>query len=34
MEFDESKKSGNCTYCHTSDVGKKKAPPSHAAAVQ
>lgn len=34
MEFDEFKKTGNCTYCHTSDVGKKKAPPSHAAAVQ
>jgi hypothetical protein len=34
MEFDEFKKTGNCTYCHTSDVGKKKAPLSHAAAVQ
>lgn len=34
MEMDEFKKTGNCAYCHTSEVGKKKAPPSHAAAVQ
>lgn len=33
-ELEQFKKSGNCTYCHTSDVGKKKPPPSHDAAVQ
>ena len=33
-ELEQFKKSGNCTYCHTSDVGKKQPPPSHDAAVQ
>lgn len=33
-ELDQFKKTGECTYCHTSDVGKKKPPPSHDAAVQ
>jgi hypothetical protein len=33
-ELDQFKKSGNCTYCHTSDVGKKQPPPSHNASVQ
>jgi hypothetical protein len=33
-ELDQFKKSGECTYCHTADVGKKKPPPSHDAAVQ
>ena len=33
-EFAQNKKSGECTYCHTSDVGKKKPPPSHEAAAQ
>ena len=33
-EFEQYKKSGACTYCHTSDVGKKKAPPSHDAAAK
>ena len=33
-EFDQYKKTGECTYCHTADVGKKKPPPSHDAAAQ
>ncbi len=33
-ELAQFKKTGNCTYCHTQDVGKKKPPASHAAAVQ
>jgi hypothetical protein len=33
-ELEVFKKSGNCTYCHTSEVGKKQPPPSHNAAVQ
>jgi hypothetical protein len=33
-ELEQFKTTGNCTYCHTEDVGKKKPPPSHDAAVQ
>lgn len=33
-EFAENKKTGECTYCHTPDVGKKKPPPSHDAAAR
>lgn len=33
-ELEQFKKSGNCTYCHTEDVGKKKPPPSHESSVQ
>ena len=33
-EFTQYKKTGECTYCHTPDVGKKKPPPSHDAAAQ
>ncbi|HKP37419.1 MAG TPA: cytochrome c3 family protein [Pyrinomonadaceae bacterium] len=33
-ELEQFKKTGNCTYCHTSDVGKKQPPPSHDASVQ
>ncbi len=33
-EFANNKKTGECTYCHTADVGKKKPPPSHDAAAQ
>jgi hypothetical protein len=33
-EFEQYKKTGNCTYCHTSEIGKKKPPPSHDAAAQ
>lgn len=33
-EFEQYKKTGECTYCHTADVGKKKPPPSHDAAAQ
>lgn len=33
-EFANYEKSGACTYCHTMDVGKKKAPASHTAAAQ
>ena len=33
-ELAQFKKTSNCTYCHTSDVGKKKPPASHEAAVQ
>ena len=33
-ELAQFKKTGNCTYCHTQDVGKKKPPASHEAAVQ
>jgi hypothetical protein len=33
-ELSQFKKTGNCTYCHTSDVGKKQPPPSHDASVQ
>jgi hypothetical protein len=33
-ELEQFKKSGECTYCHTPDVGKKKPPPNHETAVQ
>ena len=33
-EFAQNKKTGECTYCHTPDTGKKKPPPSHDAAAQ
>jgi len=33
-EFEQFKKTNSCTYCHTSDVGKKKPPASHEAAAQ
>jgi hypothetical protein len=33
-EFGQFKKTGNCAYCHSQDVGKKKPPASHEAAVQ
>ncbi len=33
-ELAQFKRTSNCTYCHTSDVGKKKPPASHEAAVQ
>jgi len=33
-ELGQFKKTGNCTYCHTEDVGKKKPPPSHESSVQ
>jgi len=33
-EFEQNKKTGECTYCHASDVGKKQPPPSHDAAAQ
>jgi len=33
-EFEQSKRTGVCTYCHTTDVGKRKAPASHDAAAQ
>ena len=33
-ELEQFKKTGECTYCHTADVGKKKPPPSHETAVQ
>jgi len=33
-EFGQFKKTGNCMYCHTPDVGKRKPPASHEAAVQ
>jgi hypothetical protein len=33
-EFEQYKKTNRCIYCHVEDVGKKKAPPSHEAAVQ
>ena len=33
-ELEQFKKTGNCTYCHTEDVGKKKPPPSHESSVQ
>jgi hypothetical protein len=33
-EFEQFKKTSSCTYCHTADVGKKKPPASHEAAVQ
>jgi len=33
-EIEQFKKIGECTYCHMPDVGKKKPPPSHDAAVQ
>jgi Cytochrome c7 and related cytochrome c len=33
-EFEQLKKTGSCTYCHTAEVGKKKPPASHEAAVQ
>jgi hypothetical protein len=33
-EFEQFKKTSNCTYCHTPDVGKKKPPASHEAAAQ
>ncbi|HEV8139279.1 MAG TPA: hypothetical protein VGP81_05870 [Pyrinomonadaceae bacterium] len=33
-ELDQFKKTGECTYCHAADVGRKKPPPSHESAVQ
>ena len=33
-ELQQFKKTGNCAYCHTEDVGKKKPPPSHESSVQ
>ena len=33
-ELEQAKKTGECTYCHIPDVGKKKPPPSHETAVQ
>lgn len=33
-ELAQFKKTANCTYCHTEDVGKKQPPPSHESAVQ
>jgi hypothetical protein len=33
-EFAQLKKTGQCTYCHTSDIGKKKPPPSHEIVAQ
>jgi hypothetical protein len=33
-ELAQFKKTSTCTYCHTPDVGKKKPPASHEAAVQ
>ena len=33
-EFAQNKKTGECTYCHTAEVGKKRPPPSHETAAQ
>ena len=33
-ELETFKKTGNCVYCHTADIGKKQPPPSHNASVQ
>ena len=33
-EFVSFKKTGSCVYCHAAEVGKKKPPPSHEAALQ
>jgi|SRR5882672_154372 len=33
-ELAQFKKTSSCTYCHTPDIGKKKPPASHEAAVQ
>lgn len=33
-EFERFRKTSNCGYCHTADVGTRKAPASHYAAVQ
>ena len=33
-EFEQRKKTNTCVYCHTSEVGKRKPPLSHDAAVQ
>jgi hypothetical protein len=33
-ELEQFKKTGECAYCHTPDVGKKKPPTSHESAVQ
>jgi len=33
-ELEQFKKTGNCTYCHIEEVGKKKPPLSHESAVQ
>lgn len=33
-EFEQYKKTAKCAYCHTGDVGRKKPPASHEAAVQ
>src|SRR5258707_5501923 len=33
-EFEQYKKTTNCAYCHTEDVGKKKVPISHEPAGQ
>jgi hypothetical protein len=33
-ELEQFTKTGECTYCHTPDVGKKEAPPSHKSSVK
>ena len=33
-ELEQFKKTGNCAYCHSEEVGKKKPPPSHESSVQ
>ena len=33
-ELEQFKKTGECSYCHTSDIGRKKPPASHDAAVE
>jgi len=33
-EFEQYQRTSSCTYCHTTDVGKKKPPASHEAAAQ
>jgi hypothetical protein len=32
-ELEQFNKTGECAYCHTPDVGEKKAPPSHESSV-
>ena len=33
-ELEQFKKTGECSYCHAADVGKKKPPPSHETAIE
>jgi hypothetical protein len=33
-QLEQFKRTGECSYCHTPDVGKKKPPPSHESSVQ